>query len=263
MRRVDLVVLSDIHLGINACHAEEVLDYLATVRPKTLILNGDILDIIQARSTAWSDFQVRVVRKLLKTLEYGTTVYYVTGNHDAALRNYSGWLAGDFHLVDRLDLVLDDKRYLVVHGDGFDCAMGAWRWLRGVGGISYNLLMAMNNAVNSIRRLFGRKPFSLATAIRKKFAAASAYIARFKAIAMQHAEKQGYDGIICGHIHAPELDLTGPVAYLNSGDWVSHCTALEYNDGQWQLHQQEIASAVQSTTAEDLAFDHKQVVVVS
>ena len=263
MRRVDLVVLSDIHLGINACHAEEVLDYLATVRPKTLILNGDILDIVQARSTAWSEFHVRVVRKLLKTLEYGTTVYYVTGNHDAALRNYSGWLAGDFHLVDHLDLVLDDKRYLVVHGDGFDCAMGAWRWLRGIGGVSYNMLMAVNNLVNSVRKLFGRKPFSLATAIRKKFAAASAYIARFKDIAIEHAGKQGYDGIICGHIHAPELDLGGPVAYLNSGDWVSHCTALEYDAGTWSLHHQEVTVPTEKIDLEDVAFGEKQVVVIS
>lgn len=263
MRDVDLVVLSDIHLGTNACHAQEVLDYLATVRPKTLILNGDILDIIQTRAGAWSEQQVRVVRKLLKTLEHQTTVYYVTGNHDIALRNYSGWLAGDFHLVDHLNLVLDEKRYLVVHGDGFDCAMGAWRWLRGVGGISYDLLVTLNNVMNSVRKFFGRKPYSLASAIRKKFTAASAYIARFKEIAMQHAEKQGYDGIICGHIHAPDLDESGPVAYLNSGDWVSHCTALEYHQGAWTLHTQAVADSPVVVGQDELVFEQRDVVVTA
>ena len=250
---------------MHACQASRLWDYLASIRPKTLILNGDIVDMLQAKRSAWSEQQVRVMRKLLKTLEQGTTVYYVTGNHDVSLRHYSGWLAGDFHLVDHLDLVLDERRYLVVHGDGFDCAMGAWGWLRGIGGVSYNVLMAMNNMVNRVRKLFGREPFSLATAIRKQFKAASAYIARFKQIAQQHAESRGYDGIICGHIHAPDLDLTtdGSPAYLNSGDWVSHGTALEYHNGEWRLHTQPVPSGCRCRWLDDAAFGAKQHVVVA
>jgi hypothetical protein len=31
----------------------------------------------------------------------------------------------------------------------------------------------------------------------------------------------------------------GQVTYLNSGDWVENCTALEYNKGEWCIHWQE------------------------
>ena len=45
-RVVELVVISDVHLGTSGCQAAELLKYLKTIKPKTLILNGDIVDYI-------------------------------------------------------------------------------------------------------------------------------------------------------------------------------------------------------------------------
>jgi len=44
-RSIDVCIVSDIHLGTFGCHAQEVLNYLKSIDPKTLILNGDIIDI--------------------------------------------------------------------------------------------------------------------------------------------------------------------------------------------------------------------------
>ncbi len=46
-RKVDVVVISDVHLGTYGCHAKELLQYLRSIKPKTVILNGDIIDIWQ------------------------------------------------------------------------------------------------------------------------------------------------------------------------------------------------------------------------
>jgi len=46
-RPVDVVVLSDLHLGMRGCRATEVLEYLRSIDPEVLILNGDIIDIWQ------------------------------------------------------------------------------------------------------------------------------------------------------------------------------------------------------------------------
>ena len=46
-RPLDVCVISDIHLGTFGCQAEEVLNYLKSIEPRTLILNGDIIDIWQ------------------------------------------------------------------------------------------------------------------------------------------------------------------------------------------------------------------------
>ena len=43
-RFIDLVVISDTHLGTYDCHAKEFFEYLDTIHPKILILNGDIID---------------------------------------------------------------------------------------------------------------------------------------------------------------------------------------------------------------------------
>ncbi|WP_338039246.1 hypothetical protein [Maribacter litopenaei] len=44
-RPVDIVVISDVHLGTYGCHANELLQYLKSIAPKEVILNGDIIDI--------------------------------------------------------------------------------------------------------------------------------------------------------------------------------------------------------------------------
>ena len=46
-RKIDILVLSDVHLGTYGCHARELLQYLKSINPKTIILNGDIIDIWQ------------------------------------------------------------------------------------------------------------------------------------------------------------------------------------------------------------------------
>jgi len=43
-RKVELVVLSDTHLGTYGCRAKELLQYLKSINPTTLVLNGDIVD---------------------------------------------------------------------------------------------------------------------------------------------------------------------------------------------------------------------------
>ena len=52
-RFVDLVVISDTHLGTYDCHAKELLEYLNSIQPKILILNGDIIDFWAGKKWTW------------------------------------------------------------------------------------------------------------------------------------------------------------------------------------------------------------------
>ena len=58
----------------------------------------------------------------------------------------------------------------------------------------------------------------------------------FEQKAIEMAQKQGYDYVICGHIHTPQYKTVGEVTYLNSGDWVENLTALEYSYGTWSIY---------------------------
>src|ERR1700759_4057572 len=109
-RNVELVVISDVHLGTYGSHAEELNDYLRSIRPRVLILNGDIIDIWQFSKNYWPKEHMETVRLLLGFITSGVEVYYVTGNHDELLRKFSGNAMGNLKIVDKLVLNLDGKR---------------------------------------------------------------------------------------------------------------------------------------------------------
>ena len=63
------------------------------------------------------------------------------------------------------------------------------------------------------------------------------FINDFEEKALEVANTEGYDFVVCGHVHRAQMRTVGNVTYLNSGDWVESLTALEYNGGEWTLHQ--------------------------
>ena len=240
-REVDIAVISDVHLGMPACRAEELLAYLKSIAPGKLVLNGDIIDMQQFSRRYWPDTLTKVVRRILKFAAAGVPVFYVTGNHEKPLRRYSnmGFNFGQLHLVDRLEWTIDGRRTLIVHGDECDSHFDHMRWLAAIGSWSYDRIEQLGNLLNGALRLAGRRPISLTNAVKRNIAQATDYIDRFEFACAQLAARGGFDAIICGHIHQPanrriSVDDDRPL-YLNSGDWVENCTALEYAHGRWTV----------------------------
>jgi UDP-2,3-diacylglucosamine pyrophosphatase LpxH len=240
-RKVDLVVISDIHLGTYGCHAEEVLTYLQSIDPGELILNGDIVDIWQFSKRYWPASHMAVVEYLLHLVSTGTPVHYLTGNHDEMLRRFAGFKMGTFQIANKLVKTLPDgKRAWFFHGDVFDVTMQNSKWLAKLGGWGYDALIVLNRGVNNILKGLGRDPFSLSKKIKNSVKSAVSFISDFETIAAEMAVYHGYDFVVCGHIHQPEMRKIatpkGEVTYLNSGDWIENLTALEYHDGRWELY---------------------------
>jgi UDP-2,3-diacylglucosamine pyrophosphatase LpxH len=238
-RALDVLVLSDLHLGTYGCRAEELLDYLRGVKPRMVVLNGDIIDIWQFKKTWFPESHMKVVKRLMK-LAAKVPVYYITGNHDEALRRYSPATLGKLRLVDRLDLTIDGERYWFFHGDIFDASTRHAKWIAKLGGIGYDLLIRINDLVNRVLTLFGRPRMSFSARIKKSVKRAVAYISDFELTAAEVAIHEGFQHVVCGHIHQPQLrtisNAHGSVRYMNSGDWIEHMSALEYADGQWRIH---------------------------
>ena len=59
-RPLDVCVISDVHLGTFGCHAKELNEYLKTIDPKILVLNGDIVDIWNFRKSYFPKSQIKV-----------------------------------------------------------------------------------------------------------------------------------------------------------------------------------------------------------
>lgn len=239
-RKVDLVVLSDIHLGTYGCHAKELSKYLKSIKPKQLILNGDIIDIWQFSKHYWPKSHMQVVKQLSHLMAKGVKVHYITGNHDEMLRKFVGFKMGGLRIVNKLVLELDNKRAWIFHGDVFDVTMQHAKWLTKLGAIGYDALILINSAVNFFLERFGREKISLSKKIKNSVKRAVKYVNNFEETCADIAIRDGYDYVVCGHIHQPEIrkikTLNGEVDYLNSGDWVENLTALEYHDGEWKLY---------------------------
>ncbi len=239
-RKIDILVLSDLHLGTYGCRAAELLTYLKSVKPKMLVLNGDIIDIWQFSKRYFPKTHIGVVRQLLKIAASGIPVYYITGNHDDALRRFSGLSLGNFHLLDKLVLEVDGRKAWIFHGDVFDASIQCSRWLARLGGYGYSFLILLNVLINYGLRKMGRPRMSFSKKVKDNVKKAVSFISDFEETAAEIAIRKQYDYVICGHIHNPQKRIIqneqGQTTYLNSGDWIENLSALEYKNGQWDIY---------------------------
>ena len=235
---LDIVVISDVHLGTFGCHGSELLQYLKSIRPKILILNGDIIDSWQFDRKPPQHEEMAIVQCLLKMSDKGTKVYYLSGNHDDISRGYSQLVDGSIALRTHLELVIDQKKYWIFHGDIFDASVIISPAIAKIGLRSYQYLITLNRFINRLRNFLGLSRLSLAHYIKQRIRKALKYIETYENIISRHAHKNEYDVVICGHIHVPAIKSMcgGQVTYMNSGDWVENLTALEYQHQQWKIY---------------------------
>lgn len=240
-RRPDVVVLSDLHLGTYGCHARELLNYLKDIQPQTLILNGDIIDFWAFKKNYFPKEHLEVIRRILKLSANGTKTYYLPGNHDDTLRKFGEISLGGIQLRNKLVFQINNKTHWAFHGDVFDMSIQRARWLAKLGSKGYDFLIKLNRSLNVIRGWLGMAPVSFSARIKKKVKGAVRYVSDFEETAIELAADNGYDYVICGHIHVPQIREVETkegkkVIYLNSGDWIEHLTALEYENGDWRLY---------------------------
>jgi UDP-2,3-diacylglucosamine pyrophosphatase LpxH len=179
-----------------------------------------------------------VVQKVLKRARHLVNVVYVPGNHDEALREYVGTSFGEIRIVNDCEHVAaDGRRYLVLHGDAFDQVTKYHRWLAILGDHAYHLVVRLNVMLSWLRRTLGISGYwSLAGYTKRKVKTAVSFIFDFEEAVVRYARERGFDGVICGHIHAAALKEIEGVTYVNCGDWVDSCTAiLEHEDGRLEV----------------------------
>lgn len=240
-RPVEVVVLSDLHLGTYACRAREFATYLRSISPRLLILNGDIMDGWQFSKHYFPASHIQAIQEIFNLMANGTRVIYITGNHDEALRRYTDLHLGNFQLMDKVVIEINGKMTWIFHGDVFDHTnKGQAKFWGKLGSNGYALLLGFNKLVNRVSRFLGREKLSLSRRVMEHFHKRVVKIDDFETMVAELAIEKKYDCVICGHIHEPQKRIfsndKGSVTYLNSGDWVEHMSALEYYDNDWHMY---------------------------
>ena len=261
-RKLDLVVLSDVHLGTYGCHAKELVQYLSSIKPKVLVLNGDIIDIWQFRKSYFPATHLKVLKKIISLSTKGTQVYYITGNHDEFLRKFSDVHIGNFSLVDKLVLELDGKKAWLFHGDVFDASITHTKWLAKLGGWGYDLLILINRLINFVLVKMVKEPYSLSKKIKNSVKKAVKFIADYEKVCTELAIEKKFDYVICGHIHEPKIEeittSKGKTLYLNSGDWIENLTALEYHNKKWKLYNHKVEGRYIAEEDDKTFFEYEE-----
>ncbi len=230
--------ISDVHLGTKDCKAKQLAEFLKFTQCEQLYLVGDIFDGWRMKSGVyWHKSFNRVIRQVLKRSKSGTPVFYITGNHDEFLRKYANSQFDNIHVLNRAThITANKKRYLVIHGDQFEGVTRCSKLLKYIGDVGYEFLMMLNRIFNKARARWGLGYWSFAAFLKTHINRAKTYINDYEVAVSTGAKKQGFDGVICGHIHQAAKKTILDIEYLNTGDWVESCTAIaEDFDGKFHL----------------------------
>ena len=232
------IVISDVHLGTQTSKVKELVRFLKQCRCEKLILNGDIIDGWRLKKMGkWKKKHTRFLKVIIKMLEkFNTEVIYIRGNHDDFLDSIIPLKMGNLSI--QIDYIYESngKSYFVTHGDIFDKITSNMAWLAKLGDIGYTFLLWLNKKYNNRRSKKGLPYYSLSQVIKHKVKSAVSYISSFEEELIKIAERKGCDGVICGHIHNPDIRRSNGITYMNSGDWVETMSALvEHTDGTWEI----------------------------
>ena len=235
---VRTLFLSDIHLGYRHARARELNEFLGRIHAERIVLVGDIVDALSlARRPYWSSEHTQVVRTLLARQRAGSRLVYIPGNHDASLGMLAQMLQGQFEVHrEWVHRSARGARLLVLHGDQFDGRLSCPPWLTALGDALHSATVGLSHGINNLRRVFGRPYWPMTERVKLTIPVSARYIEEFERLAAEHARAQGYDGVVCGHIHRPNLRDIGGTLYANTGDWVESCSALiESERGELEL----------------------------
>lgn len=231
--------ISDLHLGSRECRADKLL-LLAASLPYDwkgeIYLVGDVVDLWSMKKFwHWPAAHSLVIQKLLLASRRGVKITFIPGNHDEAAREYCGQSFGEIRIEqEAVHTTIDGRRVLVTHGDQYDSLLKRTLFVGDLLAWGAGLLSIISSHLNSLNWW---PRVSLNDRIIRWFGGSGENAKVFRKTAISDANARGYDGIICGHIHEPEIiHNVGGVTYMNCGDWTENCTALvERESGQIDL----------------------------
>lgn len=239
-RKLDLSIISDVHLGTYECHARELLKYLKSIQPEVLVLNGDFIDKAKAQKKNFPKEHQSIIQEVLNLSFAGTKVYCITNNLTNIDRHFAGFSTKTIQFRDKLELQLKGQKYWIFHGAGVDTLFKIPAYFIRPNSKIYDLLLQSDRMINAWRMWLGKARLSYAGRIKNRNRHFSKAIHCFEKTAAELARQQGYDYVICGHVHQPIVkefvENDRKVTYMNAGDWVENLSALEYRFGKWKIY---------------------------
>ena len=211
------IIISDLHIGSKFYKEEELISFLKSIEYDQLILAGDIIDFIKIPI-----FTARTA-ELVRSIDFSKDILYIVGNHDYALKAFRGEKFMRMTFLDKYEFKEGGRKFRVEHGDRYETGL-----------VHRNLLIKIISIFQDcIERTFNIDLSSWYVNYKIKRR-------KLRRIWDILKRNEDVDVLIMGHAHCPEciiwVDQEQVIkTYVNSGDWVSHASYVEINNGVVRL----------------------------
>jgi UDP-2,3-diacylglucosamine hydrolase len=230
--------ISDAHLSFKESESEilkreKLLNFLEFIKTKKgsnveLYILGDLFDFWFEWYHVIPKYWFPILFKFKELIQHGIDIYFITGNHDFYTGRYLEKEVGVKCFNESYQFQSSSKGFFVAHGDGLAKKDRGYRLLKRI----------IRNPVS----IFLYKTFvsaDLGMLLARFFSNSSRHLTEIKKHSWseeyyKYAQKkfaEGIDYVVMGHLHCPMKKEDNGKIYVNSGDWMTHFTYVEF-DGQ-------------------------------
>ncbi len=231
---------SDVHLGLESDERErlkekKLIDFLdeASKDASEIFIVGDLFDCwIEYKQVVPKGFY-KLLTKISMLVESGIKINYIAGNHDFWKGNYFRNEFGIEICHEHIERVIEGKKFFIHHGDGFAYNDSGYRILKKIlrsklsqkiySFIHPDIGIWLAKGTSETSRVHtGDKDYSVKDGLRDS---------AFAKI------DEGFDYVVMGHRHLPQMVKHNDGYYVNLGDWIKHSSFGMFRNGNFELNE--------------------------
>ena len=211
------LIVSDTHIGSRFCRKKELVNLLKEAKYDQLILNGDIIEFLKIPTFT------PLIMEIFKNVDFTKEIIYIIGNHDVSLQGFIGETFRNVKFVKEYCFEEGGRKFRIEHGDKYDKGIVHWKTVMKLISFFQDVLEKIFNI--NLSAWYTKLKFN-----KRKI----------KRLWDMMELNNDVDVLIVGHTHVPEvliwIDEEEKIkTYVNTGDWVTHATYVEINDGVIRL----------------------------
>jgi UDP-2,3-diacylglucosamine hydrolase len=228
--------LSDLHLGAYP-EAERrsipmlmgFLDRVVATGGRLFVV-GDLLDFWFEYPTVVPRRPFRLLARLKSMVDKGCEVTYIAGNHDYWMGDFLENDVGVRPVRDTLETTIDGRRFFISHGDGI-----ATTGQLGYRALKYALhSRVVTSGFRILHPDIGLRLAGVFSRLSRRRSSRNSNDPNLRAFVERKAG-EGFDFVILGHLHKPQVFKVGQTTCLVVGDWIDSFTYGLYQDGKLAL----------------------------
>jgi UDP-2,3-diacylglucosamine hydrolase len=229
---------SDVHLGLESFEKEKekeklLVNFLNEIKndAKEIFIVGDLFDCWIEYKEVVPKGYYRLFSKISELIDEGVKFNYLAGNHDFWKGKFFKEEFGIEICFSHIERTIEGKKIFIHHGDGYVNKDYGYRILRRIlrnnlsqflySWIHPDLGIKLAKRTSRTSRIHtSQKDYSVKDGLRDS---------AFKKI------EEGFNYVIMGHRHKPQMTQHGNGFYINLGDWIKNNSYGVYKNGEFEL----------------------------